>query len=240
MDGTSERPSGACLLCPPPRESRPWRLVDSGYATCGPCLDRLREALHEIAARWAALDPRPGASGDGGRGAPGFESRPPAQLTVICARDWRSSREARTWLGADGRVHRESERPPLSVVAELYTLAHHVAEARGLNGPTVLTVAEIARWLDLQLDWASRNPGIVGFARVLRELVAQLRPLTGEPGAKRIGKCPNTLEDEDGGTRECGAALRAPLRGDEIRCSACGRRWPREEWLNLGRLLAVS
>ena len=235
---TDQPPANRCLLHPAPREGRPWTLADRGYATCAACLDRLREQLAEVAERWQRLDPTPSASGDGARRAPGFESRPPAQLTVIAVRDWRSSREARTWRGVDGRLHREHERPPLSVVTELYTLARHVADARQLRPPRPVA-GEIARWLDGQLDWVTRQPGVTGFARVIRELVTQLRPLTGEPGAKRIGKCPNTI-DEGEHTRECATPLFAPLKGDEIRCWACGRRWPRDEWLGLGRTLQVA
>lgn len=144
----------------------------------------------------------------------------------------------RGWLGADGRVHRESERPPLSVLGELFTLARHVADARGQAGPLVLTVADIARWLDAQLDWVSRQDGVVAFDRVLRELVGQLRPLTGEPRPKRIGECPNVI-DEGEHTRECKAPLFAPLHSDRIQCRACGREWPRPEWEDLGRILQV-
>jgi len=145
----------------------------------------------------------------------------------------------RGWRGADGRIHAESQRPPLSVLAELFTLARHVAEARGLDGPMRLTVADISRWLDGQLDWVTRQAGVVAFDRVLRELTSQLRPLTGEPRPKRIGNCPNVI-DEGETTRECKTPLFAPLRGDEIHCRACGRRWPRDEWLSLGRTLQVA
>jgi len=145
----------------------------------------------------------------------------------------------RGWRGADGRIHRESERPPLSVVAELYTLARHVADARGLTPPDRVHAPDLVRWLDAQLDWVTRQDGVVGFARVVRELVAQLRPLTGEPGAKRIGSCPNTV-DEGESTRECGAPLFAPLRGDRIDCRSCGRHWDRDAWLQLGRTMQVA
>jgi hypothetical protein len=198
----------------------------------------MRERLAEIGKRWDALNPRPGASGDGGRGAPGFGSRSPGSDTVIAIRDWRSSRRACAWVGADGRVHREAERPPLSVVAELWTVAHHVAQARGLAGPDHVRVPDLVRWLDGQLDWITRQDGVVAVDRVLRELVGQLRPLTGEPGARRIGTCPNTLDDGET-TRECGRPLYAPLRGDTISCG-CGRNWPRDEWLALGRVLQVA
>lgn len=234
-------PADRCLLHAPPREGRPWTLADEGYRTCSDCLDRLREQLREVATRWAALDPRPGASGDErSRGAPGFGSRSPAADVVVVVRDWRSTRVAQVWVGSDGKVHCEPERPPLSVPAELWTLAVHVADARTMTGPTHMNVATIAAWLDGQLDWVTRQEGVAAFARVVRELVTQLRPLTGEPRPKRVGTCPNTVDGESEHPRECAAPLFVPLKSDTIRCNVCGREWEREEWLNLGRLLAVS
>jgi hypothetical protein len=235
-----ERPPRACLLCPPPRRVGAWHLADDGYRTCAACLDRVREQLREVGARWAVLDPRPGAQGEqGGRGAPGFGSRSPGSDHVIAMRDDRSTTVARVWRGSDGKIHRESERPPQSVRGVLGRMAFYVAEARDMTGPTPWSVPKIVEWLDDQLDWITRQDGVVEFSRAVRELLAQLRPMTGEPGARKIGQCPNTL-DEGEHTRECRADLRAPLRGDEIRCRACGRRWPAAEWLQLGRTLQVA
>jgi hypothetical protein len=232
-----KRPDRACRLCPPPRRVGAWRTADEGYRTCSDCLDRLREHLAEVGQRWRVLDPRPGASGEHGtRGAPGFGSRAPAVDTVVAMRDWRSSREACTWQGADGKVHRESQRPPLSVPSELFTLAHFVADARQMTGPDPLDVETIVRWLDQQLDWITRQEGVAAFARVVRELRAQLRPLTGEPSPKRVGTCPNTV-DEGEHARECSAPLYAPLKSDVIACRACGRKWERSDWLRLGQIL---
>lgn len=268
-----ERPPRACLLCPPPRKVGAWRLADEGYRTCAGCLDRLRDTLREVAARWAALDPAPGGQGEhGGRGAPGFGSRSPGSDHVIAMRDDRSGTsmaedatvyewdpladdvlesgqygpprgafvaKRRGWRGADGKIHRESERPPLPVRGELGRMAFYIAEARDMTGPKPWSVTAIVAWLDGQLDWVTRQDGVGAFAATVRELAAQLRPMTGEPGARKIGQCPNVI-DEGEHTRECGADLRAPLRGDEIRCRACARRWPREEWLALGRTLQVA
>lgn len=234
-------PDDRCRLHAPPREGRPWVLSDRGYRSCSDCLDKLREHLKEVGDRWEVLDPRPGASGDErSRGAPGFGSRSPAADTVIAMRDWRSSRDAQVWCGADGKIHREAECPPLSVPAELYTLAHHVADARKMAGPDPLDTPTIVRWLDGQLDWITRQDGVAAFARVVRELRAQLRPLTGEPRPKRVGLCPNTLQidgAEGEHTRECKTPLFAPLKGDTIVCRACGRDWKRPEWEKLGKLL---
>ena len=238
----SERPEPAsrCLLHPPPREGRPWARRDPGYVTCSDCLDRLRDGLREIVRRWLVLDPRPGASGEhGSRGAPGFGSRSPGSDHVIAMRDARSTTTARVWVGSDGKVHREALRPPMSVLGELADMADHVAQAREMTGPTALDVAVIARWLDGQLDWITRQGGVVEFARVVRDLVAQLRPLTGEPRAKRVGECPNTI-DEGEHTRECKAPLYAPIKGDEIQCRACGAKWARELWRRLGQILQAA
>src|SRR5690606_16112433 len=234
--GTPDRPAAACVLCPQPRDGRPWRLADAGYATCSVCDQRVRDTLKEIDKRYHALDPTPGASGDHGRGAPGFGSRSPANDHIISMTDRRSSPVARVWVAADGRVHRESERPPLSVWGVLDGAAWTIAEERGIDGPKPSApVADLVRWTSDQLDWLSRRPLIVDVWRDLRALVAQLRPATGDKRAK-VGRCPNVI-DEGETTRECGAPLYAPTRGDTIFCGACGASWPRPEWERLGRIL---
>jgi hypothetical protein len=155
-------------------------------------------------------------------------------------RDRRSSPIARTWLGRDGRLHQEAERPPLSVHGVLHTLAWDIAEARQQHGPPERAdVHELVRYIDVNLDWATRQAGIAEADQQLRALVAQLKPVTGDPGRRHIGVCPNVLDDGDT-TRECGARLFAPLRGDEIVCGTCDRKWPRDEWLRLGDLLEAS
>jgi hypothetical protein len=216
-------------------------MADHGYRTCSSCLDRVRESLRDIVRRWLMLNPQPGASGEhGSRGAPGFGSRAPASVHVIAMRDRRSSAVARVWVAADGRVHHESEHPPLSVHGVLDTIAWDIAEHRDLDGPDPRAdVPQLARYIDTNLDWATRQSSIVELDRALRDLLAQLKPVTGDPGRRHIGLCP-TVIDEGDTTRECGARLYAPLRGDEIACGACGRVWPREEWLRLGDLLEAS
>lgn len=89
MHDTTERPTSACVLCPPPK-TRAWRLADPGYRTCATCYDRLRSDLKDIDTRYSMLDASPGASGDGTRGAPGFGSRPAASPHIIVMTDWRS------------------------------------------------------------------------------------------------------------------------------------------------------
>lgn len=239
-DLDNPRPAHACALCPPPKNNA-WWPADPGYRTCSDCYDRLRDQLREVERRWRLLDPRPGGQGEtGGRGAPGFGSRPPASDHIIAMRDRRSSTVAHVWVGRDGRVHQEPERPPLSVHSVLDTLAWDVAEHRDQDGPQPSwDVHQLVRYLDANLDWTTRRDSVVDLSDGLRSLLAQLRPVTGEPGRRHIGLCPNTITEAET-TRECGARLYAPLKSDSIECTACHRVWPRTEWLRLGDLLDAS
>lgn len=235
------RPASACLTCALPRPGRGWRTADPSYRTCAACLDRIRDTLKDIVRRYLLLNPTPGASGEHGtRGAPGFGTRPPASLHILAMRDRRSSPVARVWVGQDGRVHQESEKPPLSVHGVLETIAWDITEGRGHEPPNPRhDIPQLARLIDVNLDWATRQPAITDLDQQLRALHAQLKPVTGDPGRRHIGICPVTV-DEGEHTRECGARLYAPLRGDSIECGACGEVWPREKWLRLGDLLEAS
>lgn len=255
---TDQRPTWACLLHRPPADGLTWTAGDPGYRTCSACLDRLRERLAEVAQRYGQLDVTPGGSGgSGGRGAPGFGSRSPASEHVIAMTDTRSSVVAKVWVAGDKRVHCESERPPLSVRGELETAAWTVAEAREIDGPhDRCDVATLVRWLDGHLDWVTRQHEVLlDLDAVLRRLLAQLRPATGQPRPSYIGHCPNPLDfapdlgwapayEEDPGVpiAWCGARLYAPAKGDTIRCrnDECRAIWLRQDWLRLGDLLAVA
>ncbi len=137
------------------------------------------------------------------------------------------------WYGADGRPHTEQPRAMLSVPATLAGITAGIADLRDITPPRG-DVPDLVRWLDNQLDWLTRQDWVPEPAAELHRLAAQLRGVD-EP-RRRIGRCPNTI-DEGEHTRPCQAWLYAPLRGDTIVCHACGRRWERDEWLNLGDLL---
>jgi len=222
---------------------RSWKRADDGYRTCSSCYERLRGLLAEVADRYARLDPSPGAqASDGTRGSPGFGFKPPLSLHVVAMRDPRSSAEAHVWVGADGRVHAESDRPPLSIWSVLDTIAWDVA-ARAMDGHGQGSVAGLCGWLDGQLDWLTRRADITALHGTLLSLLSQLKSATGEP-MRRVGRCPNTIDSGDT-TIECGAQLYARLNGaqiatDPIRCRECGREWPRSEWLRLVDLLDAS
>jgi hypothetical protein len=245
-----ERPSWACVLHAPPKTNA-WWPADSGFKTCQSCDDHLREGLEDVAARFLQLDPRPGGTGiPGGRGAPGFVSRPPLNLHVVALRDPRSSQDAHIWVGGDGRVHREDERPPLSVFGTLSTLCWEVAEHRGVSGPDDHDdVYALIRFLRRWLPYAARHEElIVEIDDRVRALQGQLRPMTGD-GRRFVGLCPVAvfdpdLDPEDADTADptfCDARLYAPLSFDEsLVCFACGASWGYEEWIELGRLLMAA
>jgi hypothetical protein len=240
------RPSWACVLCPPPRQAGAWHQADTNFVTCTGCDLVLRDRLDDVARRYLQLDSRPGATGDHrSRGAPGFSSRPPCNLHVISLRDPRSSADAKTWLGGDGRLHREDESPPLSVLGTLSCQAWSVAEHRGVDGPSDRAdVFELLRWLGNQVSYATRHAELVlELDRAIRDLQAQLRPLTGDR-RPIIGWCPAEIQaaidqcrcgheagqhDNDAFTGErrcnvlyCGCRVFIPLRTEDAEPQVCG------------------
>lgn len=183
--------------------------------------------LGEVAERYELLDPTPcsGGAPDGGRGAPGFGSKPTASLHILCMRDARSSITAKVWVGADGRIHKEDLNPVLSVQNVLDGLAFDVCDARGYDEHQQTTVAGLVTWLDAQLDWITRQPTVAGVYADLEQLLRQLRPVTGARQSP-IAKCPRV---NDG--RICGSKLYEPDDAGVIRCPRCFHGWPRDKWI---------
>jgi hypothetical protein len=232
---SAPRPDGACVLHRPPIDDRPWCRAEPRRLVCGGCYDRVREVLREIGERWSRLDPGLAASGEEERGGSGFVSSAPVSLYVVAMEDPRSSAVAKVWVGEDGRVYAEQERPPLSVWGVLDTIYYLIAEARGFTELNRYDVPDLVEWIDKQLDWATRQPLIVEMEAQLHPLVVQLRAVTGDRRTL-IGRCPTLLEDG-----ECGAELWSPPYGSTaIVCRSCGRRWPRPEWEHLLRLLSPT
>jgi hypothetical protein len=235
-----ERPGGACVLCRPPLGTRSWVRAYSGHLTCETCEDKLGTRLVEITTRYEKLSPRPSSSqaSDGMPGPKGFESKAPASEHVIAMMDNRSSPVARVWIGGDGRIHRESERPPLSVYTTLLVEVYDVAERREMALPDPCwQVRHLTAWLDRHVNWLTTQESVVEFAEVLRELNRQLKPAVGERGKKPFGSCPVVLENP---TRTCGGPLFAPpVTSSIIRCGQCGKEWDhaKHEWVQLGKLV---
>jgi hypothetical protein len=151
-------------------------------------------------------------------------------------------------VGRDGRVHRESERPPLSVHGTLATQAWSIAEHRDPGNPAGpddrADEFGLLRYIKANLIYATRHAElVVDLDRAVRDLLGQLRPVTGD-ARRRIGLCPATIPNDDPATveempdRRCGSVLFAPVQGsDAIVCQTCETHWDRAGWLHLGDLL---
>lgn len=221
-----ERPDYACRTCRPPKTDA-WILAEHGWRVCDGCFDRLADMLTEINVRFFLLDPRPGGGRSDSRGAPGFGSRSPGSEHVIAMQDPSSGTGARVWLAQDGRVHREDENPPRSVLNELMTFAVDVCECRGIAHHGCVSVPELCRWLRNHLGWIVCQESVVEFYSGLSRLVHQLRPVTGERRVG-IGKC------------KCGARLYAPTEGDTVWCAGCDVSWGMSAWLPLSDQLEIG
>jgi hypothetical protein len=143
-------------------------------------------------------------------------------------RDPRSSADAHVWVGADGRVHRESQRPPLSVFGVLDCWYWDVTEARGFDSRQQTTVAGLCTWLGDQVGWLTSQECVVEFHEDVALLVGQLKPLTGG-GQKPVAICPRVVDG-----RPCRSKLFEPDRDGVITCPRCHWDWPREKWRELG------
>lgn len=208
----------------------------------------MRERLAEVSERYLLLDPRPGGGARwGGRGSPGFVSRPPASLHVISMQDPRSSQDAHIWVGRDGRVHAEETRPPMSTHGVLSTLSWSIAEHRDVSGPGDRDdVHALTRFVDAHIDYVTRHVDLaVEVDQALRDLLGGMRPVTGA-GRRKIGPCPVMVEvvpdPEDGldTTTEpvkvrCDTLLftSPTLDEDTVTCSRCGTSWHMSGWLGM-------
>lgn len=237
-----ERPSSACLACPPPKGTRPWKRAERGFFACEQCTDEMASNLVEVEQRYYRLSPiQGGGAGDGQPMPKEWESKSPGSDYIIVMRDSRSSQDVKVWIGGDGRIHRESERPPLSVYGVLVTEAFDTAERRELTRTTSFeSVAALTTFLSRHLGWWARQDDVGEFAEKLRGLVAQLRPVTGDPRPKPFARCPNVIELGEGKSAPCGGSLYAPPAwSTAIECRDCGETWDRPKWRQLG-LPAIS
>lgn len=158
-------------------------------------------------------------------------------------RDARSSTDAHVWVGGDGRIHRESERPPLSVFGGLLIEAVDTVERRSLSETSELaSVAGLVAFLGRHLVWWAAQEDVGEFAGRLDQLVSQLRPVTGEPRPRPFARCPNPIDLGDEIERMCGGPLFPPvsLFAGVIACGGCGRGWEKDEWGLLGSTAARS
>jgi len=128
------------------------------------------------------------------------------------------------------------------IQAECWRMAHEVAEARGIDLPTVDTINAIAAWLLAQLDWIADQNDVDDTYGNLDRLTRGCRQLAYPSKRQKIdltertGLACQTVTSCDMTTHDnlpCGGKLRALLtgggwEGDEGRltCDRCGQTRP--------------
>lgn len=100
------------------------------------------------------------------------------------------------------------------------------------------TVMTAVRHLDRHNEWVCAQPWVRDYAAGLRSMLAELRAASGMTRPKRIGTCPNVVDDRKGTV--CGAVLNADPEADGTTCRACGREYTRREYRHLGRLIGQT
>lgn len=189
-----------CVLCPPTRA----RVARDGGVTDWLCHDRLESSLGEIVQRYARLSARPGGGQDFGRRAPGYASRPPANLHIAALRD------PRTAPAELGDAH-----SPLNLVVSWASWMRRVRSQPPVAYTTLDDLAVLDfewRYLTTSMDWVTRQSWVVAFNEQVRAVVSQLRTATGDPNPRPVATC------------ECGHALFPPRPGTlTIVCGGCNR-----------------
>lgn len=131
-----------------------------------------------------------------------------------------------------GTVYIDDQAGRVSVATVLDGWVRDWCEVRESGeGLPVPTVAVLAGWLDVRLDWAcDDHPAIDEFAKEIRDLLAAMRAAVGESGDKMVlGPCPAM-----GDRGPCGATLSGSPWLDVVECPRCRTRWDRRQWLVLG------
>lgn len=199
-----------CVLC----DRRP---ADRASLACRSCPRRLADDVDELYEAVARLDPAPATGGpQGGSRPPGFESRSPANDTVLSLTD------VRGWIDPDqpGAL--------VGVPVVLRSWRERMHEAGYGSGLHRDAVEELARgW------WEAPD-----FARAIRSSLAHVRRALGEVDPTiPIGTCPRLpaehLEPEDlellpaaAYRRPCGGEIRARSYGQTAQCRGnCGTTW---------------
>lgn len=246
---TEARPSWACALHRPPKPGQAWMKADDSYTTCGGCLNNLRSTLRDIGDMYARLDATPGGNGEhGGRGAPGYGSRPPVALNVVAMRDRRTlpyavASDAVVYVfdaDADHVLQSDQHGPKRGEYVERREVwygadgrPHQESDNGVLSVPA--TLAGIAAGI---ADMRELGAPAGGVPDVIRWLDGQLDWLTrqswvSEPAGelhrlaaqirgvnepRRRIGVCPNVIDEGATTRVCDAPLYAPVRGDSIVC----------------------
>lgn len=131
----------------------------------------------------------PGRSGfDGSPRHPGYESRPPTNLDLLTALDYRSH------LDGDG-VDDDPNEQTLSILGSLHQIARYVRRERHASGhndglpPRQVTVTGEARYLRIHAEWCAHQPWGHEYVDVIRQLHAQTCRQAHDAPPAPLGRC---------------------------------------------------
>jgi len=100
---------------------------------------------------------------------------------------------------------------------------------------TVMTAIALLRRHN---EWICAQPWIREYSTALHRFLRELRAAAGQRPARRVGACPNVVDEES--NAECGAVLYADAEAPATTCPACGRTYTRAEYPHLGRMIAAG
>lgn len=191
------------------------RAAETGTLLCSPDRVRLADALQELADGHARLDPTPSAGGSrGGRGAPGFGSRPPARVDVLTL--------------TDRRAQAFDPDEPTRATGIVRVVGWWADQARetGIVSPRTgarTVEGEVAQLLE-HLDEITACWWVQPMVAAIHGAAAHLHRALGEQQPTiPLGPCPQPVDGLLG--PQCGGQVRARAYGEKARCTQCGTRW---------------
>lgn len=238
------------LMCPVVEKDRDTGDLEAcGAATyratalCARHYHRLGDDLATIGRLRVQLDPAPGRSSIGTRGAGKPGSRPPANLTVIAMGDtrshfalWHCGHQPEDEPCPDPRCGGEPDPDNVANVdADLLTEARWVIEQRRLN-PPMRDVFDSLRILNIHLDWICSSDRVDEFAAVLAGCARGLRTVLRDWPDPAIGKCPDI--DPHGERDRCGGPLRWIDGSTAVACTRCGSTWAEADLPHILRVVS--
>lgn len=184
------------------------------------CHERIEAQLGEIVQRYARLSARPQGGQGFGRRAPGYHSRPPANMQAVALRD------PRTAPLQIGEPH-----SPLNLFISWSTWMRRERGQECVAYPATgdLVVLDFEwRYLTSSMDWITRQAWVARFDEQVRAVVSQLRTATGERNPRPVGTCTYVTDHGCDGSAptECGHPLFPPREGTlDIVCGHCGAEY---------------
>lgn len=196
------------------------RKAETHRHACDTCLTDTRRRLRELElyAAWLTttdlLSPTRGA---GGRGSPGYASRPPIRLDAVALTDPRSATNPPPLDEARGVGLAEDAEPIWPILGTLNGLANYVRRQLGHASATFVTLSGEVGYLLGHLDRAAYEPWIDDVIADIRDLHGQARATAHDQPPGPIGRCLRVGCDAE--------VYPPPPRSAKTRCPACGRTY---------------